>query len=120
RYNAPARRLAKLIIAEGAARALEVYRNERKKDSTQTINERDMNNLGYTLIRLNKLDDALAVFKQNTDDFPEWWNVWDSYAEAYMDKGDKELAIKYYRKSLELNPGSENGKKMLAQLLEKK
>jgi hypothetical protein len=33
-----------------------------------------------------------------------------------MDKGNKELAIKYYQKSLELNPQSENGKKMLAQL----
>jgi tetratricopeptide (TPR) repeat protein len=84
------------------------------------INENDMNNVGYTLIRLTKLDDALAVFKQNTEDFPKSWNVWDSYAEAYMDKGDKELAIKYYRKSLELNPASENGKQMLARLLDEK
>jgi tetratricopeptide (TPR) repeat protein len=116
RYNAPSRRLVKAIIAGNAAEALEAYRNERKTDTTQRINEQDMNNVGYTLIRLKKLDDAVAVFKQNTDDFPGSWNAWDSYAEGYMDKGDKELAIKYYQKSLQLNPDSENGKKMLDKL----
>jgi CubicO group peptidase (beta-lactamase class C family) len=116
RYNAPSRRLIKAIIADGADKALEAYRNKRAGDTTQKINEQDMNSLGYSLIRLKKIDDALAVFKQNTDDFPQSWNAWDSYAEGYMDKGNKELAIKYYQKSLELNPQSENGKKMLAQL----
>ena len=117
RYNAPSRLLLKSIIAGGAAGPLEVYRNDRKTDTAKKINEQDMNNIGYTLIRLKKMDDALAVFKQNTDDFPASWNAWDSYAEGYMDKGDKELAIKYYQKSLELNPQSENGKKMLDKLL---
>ncbi len=116
RYNSPARRLLKLIMAEGAAKALDKYRKEREKDSKQAISEQDMNNLGYTLINIKKLDDGAAVLKQNTDDFPQSWNAWDSYAEACMDKGEKELAIKYYRKSLELNPQSENGKKMLEEL----
>jgi len=109
--------LLKAIIAGGAATALDRYRNERTSDSTNRIAEQDMNGVGYALIRVKKLDDALAVFKQNTDDFPGSWNAWDSYAEGYMDKGDNELAIKYYQKSLALNPESENGKKMLAKLL---
>ena len=117
RYNAPSRLLLKAIIAGGAATALDRYRNERTSDSTNRIAEQDMNGVGYALIRVKKLDDALAVFKQNTDDFPGSWNAWDSYAEGYMDKGDNELAIKYYQKSLALNPESENGKKMLAKLL---
>jgi len=116
RYNSPARRLLKSIIADGAAGALNTYRDARASDTTQKITEQDMNSMGYTLIRMKKLDDALQVFKQNTDDFPGSWNAWDSYAEGYMDKGDKENAIKYYHKSLELNPQSENGKKMLARL----
>ncbi len=116
RYDAPSRRLLKSIIADGAFAALNSYRDERRKDATGKISESDMNSIGYALIRMKKLDDALQVFKQNTDDFPQSWNAWDSYAEAYMDKGDKENAIKYYRKSLELNPQSENGKNMLDQL----
>jgi CubicO group peptidase (beta-lactamase class C family) len=117
RYNSPSRLLLKSIIAGGAAGPLDSYRNERKTDTTKKINEQDMNSVGYDLIRIKRIDDALAVFKQNTDDFPASWNAWDSYAEGFMDKGDKELAIKYYKKSLELNPQSENGKKMLDKLL---
>lgn len=75
-----------------------------------------MNSIGYELINMKKLDDAILVFRLNTEDFPQSWNAWDSYAEAYMNKGDKETAIKYYQKSLDLNPGNENGKKMLEQL----
>jgi CubicO group peptidase (beta-lactamase class C family) len=116
RYNAPSRMLFKAIIAEGAAKALETYQTERSNDTTKKITEQDMNSLGYSLIQMKKLGDALAVFQQNTTDFPQSWNAWDSYAEVYMDKGDNENAIKYYKKSLELNPNNDNGKKMLAKL----
>ena len=75
-----------------------------------------MNSLGYTLIQLKKLDDAEAVLKQNTIDFPQSWNVWDSYAEVWMDKGDTEKAIAYYKKSLELNPDNTNAKEQLKKL----
>jgi len=37
-------------------------------------------------------------------------------AEAYLKNGQKELAIKNYKKSLELNPGNEDAKKMLDKL----
>jgi hypothetical protein len=33
-----------------------------------------------------------------------------------MDKGDKERAIKYYEKSLQLNPGNTNGANQLKKL----
>ncbi len=115
-YNSPTWTLVRAIIAEGAAAPLERYRNERQRDTTQRIDEWDMNRVGYKLLRLKKLDDALAVLKQNTEDFPASYHVWETYAEAYMAKGDKEMAIKYYQKSLELNPKNENGKKMLEKL----
>jgi hypothetical protein len=36
--------------------------------------------------------------------------------EAYMIKGEKDLAIKNYEKSIILNPNNENGKQMLKKL----
>jgi tetratricopeptide (TPR) repeat protein len=33
-------------------------------------------------------------------------NAYESFAEAYMKSGNKELAVKYYQKSLERNPQS--------------
>jgi cytochrome c-type biogenesis protein CcmH/NrfG len=57
-----------------------------------------------------------ATRPQNTEDHPASWNVWDSLAEAFMDKGDKEQAIKYYEKSLQLNPDNTNGASQLRKL----
>src|SRR5688500_11589265 len=80
------------------------------------LTESQMNDLGYRMIRLKRIKDALAVFKQNTVDFPNAFNTWDSLAEGYMLDGDKELATKYYKKSLELNPDNTNAVQKLKEL----
>jgi Flp pilus assembly protein TadD len=63
-----------------------------------------------------KLGEAIAVFKLNVELYPGSWNVYDSLAEAYMNNGDKELAIANYEKSLALNPENANGAAMLKKL----
>jgi CubicO group peptidase (beta-lactamase class C family) len=115
RYNSPSRELLKSTIAKGATQSLKEY-NEQRKNNGQIISETKMNELGYLLLGMKKLDDAIEVFEQNTKDFPQSWNVWDSFAEAYMDKGNKDLAIKYYEKSLQLNPDNANGATQLKKL----
>ena len=57
---------------------------------------------------MKKIDDAIGVFLQNTADFPESFNTWDSLAEGYMINGNKELAIQNYERSLQFNPGNDN------------
>ena len=66
--------------------------------------ESDIKQLGYAFINSKKLDQAILVLKLNVEIYPESFNAWDSLGEAYMDRGDKDLAIKNYSKSLELNP----------------
>ena len=68
---------------------------------------------------MKKTDEALKVFKLNTELFPDAFNTWDSLAEVYMVKGEKAEAEKYYKKSLELNPDNTNAKKRLENLKEK-
>ena len=72
--------------------------------------------LGYGLLHMKKVKEAIEIFKLSVEAYPQSYNTYDSLAEAYMDYGDKELAIKNYRKSLELNPGNANGLKMLKEL----
>lgn len=115
RYNSANRILVKSTIANGATAALKEYRAQRSK-SGQMVSESKINELGYLLLQMKKIDEALEVFTQNTEDFPQSWNVWDSLAEAYMDKDDKERAIKYYEKSLQLNPANTNGANQLKKL----
>ena len=63
-----------------------------------------------------KIKEAIEIFKTNVKLYPESSNVYDSLGEAYMKDGNKELAIKNYEKSLELDPKNDNTKKMLGEL----
>ncbi|HEY9009011.1 MAG TPA: serine hydrolase [Ohtaekwangia sp.] len=116
RYNSPGRTLFKTIVAKGAPEALTAWRTARKNNPQQSVNENQMNSLGYALLRMKRVDDAIEVFKQNTVDFPQSSNVWDSLAEGYMTKGDKPMAIQYYEKSLQLDPNNKNGEEQLKKL----
>ncbi len=116
RYNSTVHTLVKTIWTNGATAGLATYREQIRYDSAKKIPENQMNEMGYYLMRSQKLDDAIAVFTQNTIDYPNSWNVWDSLGEAYMNKGNKELAIKYYEKSLQLNPDNKNGAATLKKL----
>jgi len=87
-----------------------------KAKDAVSLNEVQMNRLGYQLLRLKRVKDAIEVFKQNTIDFSEGFNTWDSLAEGYMVSGDKESAIKYYKKSLELNPDNTNAVQKIKEL----
>jgi cytochrome c-type biogenesis protein CcmH/NrfG len=48
--------------------------------------------------------------------YPSDANAYDSLGEAYMEAGQKELAIKSYRRSLELDSKNDNAVTMLKKL----
>ena len=77
-----------------------------------------MNMAGYYHLWQKNFDAAIKVFSLITELFPEAFNTWDSLAEVYMMKGDNEKAIKYYKKTLELNPINNNTTAKLAELKE--
>ena len=51
-------------------------------------------------------------------EYPKSANVYDSLGEAYMNAGQKDLAIQNYEMSLKLNPGNQNTFDMLKKLRE--
>jgi tetratricopeptide (TPR) repeat protein len=129
RYNSQPRLMLKAILKSGAETVLAEYRQRRaatenqntktknsQAENNSSLTENEMNRLGYQLLRVKRIKDAIAVFTQNTVDFPRAYNTWDSLAEGYMIDGDKESAIKYYKKSLELNPDNTNAVEKLKEL----
>lgn len=72
------------------------------------FDEQELNRLGYELIASGQLDKA-AVFELNALAFPESWNVHDSLGEALARRGDLKAAAASYSRSVELNPGNDNG-----------
>jgi CubicO group peptidase (beta-lactamase class C family) len=83
------------------------------KPEKYRVTERQLIRLGYELLRHNKKENAIVVFKAATMIFPKNWNTFDSYGEALLLTNQKEEAIRMYKKSIELNPDNENGKKVL-------
>lgn len=78
--------------------------------------EGTLNDLGYRLLMLGRVRDAIDVFELNAEAYPSSANVYDSLGEAYVVAGDKTSAVRNYRRSLELNPENQNAIRMLEQL----
>jgi tetratricopeptide (TPR) repeat protein len=84
--------------------------------ATYNFDEEELNALGYQLIQARKLSQAIRIFQLNIEAYPQSGNTYDSLAEAYMDDGDKALAIANYQRSLQINPGNAGAVKMLQKL----
>ncbi len=65
------------------------------------------------------LKEAIEIFKLNVFAFPKSANAFDSLGEAYLEVGDKKLAVENYKKSLFLNPQNDNAREILKRLEDK-
>ena len=109
--------LAIIARLKGGQAALQRFTELKESGSAgQKVNETTLNELGYLLLNANKLQDAIAVFERNVQEYPQSSNVYASLGEAYMNAGKKELAIANYEKSLQLDPKNQNAVKMLKKL----
>jgi CubicO group peptidase (beta-lactamase class C family) len=109
-----------LLVKHGIDHAL-VHFNACKADTSQYyLSEWEMNELGYDLFYKSNFDGhkalALETFKIATLVFPDSFNTYDSYGQLLKDSGKKEEAILMYQKSVSLNPGNEDGKRILKEL----
>jgi len=78
--------------------------------------ETELNQLGYQLLQMKKITEAIEIFKLNVEMYPQSANAYDSLGEGYMVHGDKDLSIANYKKSLELDPKNTNATTKLAEL----
>jgi len=81
--------------------------------NTYDISEYGINRFGYRLMYANKNNEALKIFKLNTELYPTSPNTYDSYGECLLKLGDKKNAKIAYEKVLDLNPGHRNAKRAL-------
>lgn len=91
---------------------------ELKRDRPNDFNfaEAQVNLLGYQLLYRNDIDPALAVLKLNMETYPNSANVYDSYGEALLAKGDTTQAISYYEKAAATDSTFVNARNVLQQL----
>jgi cytosine/adenosine deaminase-related metal-dependent hydrolase len=109
--------LFKTIQEKDIGAAIEQYRDlKATQPDGYDFSEDEFIGLGYGLIHMKKYKEAIEIFKLSVEAYPQSYNGYDSLAEAYMDDGDKALAIENYQASLRLNPKNANGIKMLNKL----
>lgn len=70
--------------------------------------------LGYALAE--NLNDAALVMKLLVEEFPKYWNAYDSLADIYALSGEKQKAIENYEKSIKINPENQHGINQLKKL----
>lgn len=94
-----------------------MYREIRSSDPGHLLfKEENLNNPGYQFLRDKRAKEAPEIFRLSVEASPQSWNAYGSLGEAFMLNGDQELAIKNYKKSLELNPQNTNAVQMLNKL----
>lgn len=87
-----------------------------KKKNPEWNFEKTLNFIGYILIGNERVNDAIKVFELNVQENPDSGDAFDSLGEGYFIHGKYEIAKKHYLKSLELNPGNDNARKMLSKI----
>lgn len=86
-----------------------LYKKLKKEspDAYNFENEDEITMYGYGFLWADKLDEAFDIFQLIVDEFGSA-NSYDSLAEAYLKKGNKEASLTNYEKSLAMNPDNFN------------
>jgi tetratricopeptide (TPR) repeat protein len=59
---------------------------------------------------------CISLLKKSIEFFPESFTPYELLASVYSSKGNKELALRYFRNVLALDPGNRNAAKMIKEL----
>ncbi len=118
KFGSAAAVLEKALAEGGVAAAEKVFPDllARREGGGPVLDENDINNLGYKLLKQTNFESALYVFEKNAVLFPTSANVYDSLGEALAIAGRREQAIESYRKAIALDPANAGARAKLKEL----
>ena len=70
----------------------------------------------YPLLEQKRAEDAIQILKLEVENYPRYWNAYDSLGDAYKAAGQNGLAIANYKRALEFNPTDDNATEQLKAL----
>ena len=102
----------------GVERARQLYDEAKSRDKSVVLfPEAETNRLGYTLLQDGNAKDAVVVFQLNVEGYPRSANAYDSLSDGYLAMGNKEEALKYAQKTLDMLDKDPNATPELKQRL---
>jgi dienelactone hydrolase len=101
----------------GATKAAAIFHEARKRDPNAFVfPEFPMNLLGYARLQAGAKEEAIELFKLNTEAYPASANAQDSLSDGYLAAGQNDLALAAEQKCLELLPADTNDAQFKAQI----
>ncbi len=110
------KKMETIIATYSAEKAVEEYKKMKSDTANYYIDWLQMYFLGEKLLSLKRYDDARIIAENNVIEFPERDFVALSMANIYLALNRKEEAVRFYQKTLQLNPESEEAKNRLKEL----
>ncbi len=111
--------LRESIYTSGLESALQRYSEMKSRGmDNYDADEAEITELGYDLLRINKINEAIEVFKINVELNKQSVDVYDSLGEGYLTAKQYEAALFNYQKALEVDPEYNHAAKMLLQVKE--
>ena len=96
--------LTERIFEDGIDSAISFYKSSKENNEADyNFDEAQLNVLGYRLLNEEMNVEALKIFQLNIDAFPDSANVYDSYADALMVKGDSLEALENYKRCFKMD-----------------
>ncbi len=95
---------SELLSNKGNSSEAEKYKNKALELGT----EAELNAYGYQFLFAKNYDKAIEIFQMNIKKYPDSWNVYDSIGEAYVVKGDNNLAVENYTKAFKMVKDQKN------------
>ncbi|MEX0290730.1 MAG: amidohydrolase family protein [Flavobacteriaceae bacterium] len=103
--------LFEVVEKDGIEQAVARYHNlKESQPAAYNFKVGQLNSLGYQLLGMDKKEEAIAIFKLNTEVFPEDGNAYDSLGDAYAANNDTENAINAYQQAVALGYTRSQGK----------
>ena len=93
---------------------------ENPKISASEYGWRELSFIGIDLTDYKDYREAIAVLELTAERYPDNWRSHNNLAFSYRTAGEIELAVKSYRKVLELDPANQNALKAIRKLTQKK
>lgn len=112
-----AREINQLYLKQGIRYIETHFEALTKNASPQGGKDRILNTAGYLFMKQQAFDQAIEIFRLNTQLFPRKANPWDSLGEAYFKSGNPQKALKSFQQALSIDPKLFSSKQWIEKIM---
>jgi CubicO group peptidase (beta-lactamase class C family) len=108
--------LLEVLFSDGVAAAAQFYETADASEEWWMPRSASLNRMGYQFLRAGRVEESREIFRLAVALYPGLANAYDSFAESHLVAGDRDSAVMYYRKAVDLDLGKVNALFMLNRL----